>query len=98
MNYQLVVLPTVQTDIEEAALWYNNQRKGLGAELLLSIEAEINLIARNPYTYQVSKKDYRRALIHKFPYNIFYKIDNDKVVILALWHFKRKPFSWLKRV
>lgn len=98
MSYQLVVLPKVQTDIEEATLWYDKQKKGLGKELLLSIEGEINLIIRNPYTYQISRNEFRRALIQKFPYNIFYRIESGKVIIMALWHFKRKPFGWIKRL
>ena len=97
MSFQLVVNPRASTDAEEATIWYEKQRKGLGREFVQAIDEAINSILSNPYKFVVIREDFRRMVIPRFPFGIFYLIENNTVVILAVWHFKRKPFGWLKK-
>ena len=97
MNFRLVVNPRAEQDAEEAALWYEKQHKGLGIEFIQAIDEGILSIQNNPHKFTVLRKDFRRVVLRRFPFGIFYKIDNDVIVVVAVWHFKRKPFSFLRR-
>ncbi len=39
MSYRLVVQPEAEADLDEAYLWYERQRRGLGRELIECAEA-----------------------------------------------------------
>jgi len=77
--------------LTSASEWYENQRKGLGHDFLLCVEAKINTLIDNPRIYQKIYKNVRRALIRKFPYGIFYIIAKNNIVILAVLHCRRSP-------
>lgn len=54
----LFITPRAAQDAEEAAHWYNKQRKGLGEDFLLAIEAVLHSIQRNPEQYQIVRKPF----------------------------------------
>jgi toxin ParE1/3/4 len=95
--YTLFIKPLAEADATEAANWYNSKRVGLGEEFLLALEAEINAISRNPHQFNVVYNHIRRALIGRFPYGVFFIIENEKVHVLAIIHNHRNPKVWKKR-
>jgi plasmid stabilization system protein ParE len=42
-------------------------------------------------------RDVRKALVRRFPYAIFYRVRNARVVVLAVFHSKRDPNIWKSR-
>jgi toxin ParE1/3/4 len=48
MIYQLIVRQNAEQQAMEAYSWYEEKVQGLGDEFLLSLDACINSIARNP--------------------------------------------------
>lgn len=95
--YKLIIKPFAESDAMEAANWYNFKREGLGSEFLLALEAKLNAIKRNPVQFAKLYKDIRRALTDRFPYGIFFIIENDTVYVLAIVHTRRSPSVWKKR-
>jgi len=57
--------PEAEQDLEEAAAWYEQQRKGLGQEFLDEAAATFSAIADMPLTYAVIHRGTRRALMHR---------------------------------
>ncbi len=86
-----------ETDVADAAAWYENQSAGLGAEFLDEILATCNSIAENPQMYPVLHRDTRRAVIHKFPFGLYFRVENGLVTIVAVMHGSRDPNKWQKR-
>ena len=60
-------------DIAEACVWYEGRRAGLGEEFLSSVEACLESIRRWPEIYPVVYESYRRSLVRRFPYAVFYE-------------------------
>jgi plasmid stabilization system protein ParE len=51
-----------------------------------------------PEMHSVELKDARRALIHRFPYSIFYRYADGTVMIQAVFHNARDPRKWQARL
>ncbi len=98
MKYEVVIWPEAEEDLREAKAWYERCREGLGDEFLSCIEETIESIRCTPFLYGVVYKDVRRALVRRFPYGIFYRVAEDRVVVLAVFHASRDPRSWQRRV
>ena len=96
--YSLVFKPEVYDDIKIAYDWYDKQRIGLGEDFLLTLEASYAQISRMPKAYHPIYKTVRRKLTRRFPYGIFFVIEEDKIIILAIMHTKRNPSDWNDRV
>jgi toxin ParE1/3/4 len=91
MNRNIIIRPEAENDLFEAFHWYEERNPGLGVEFLECIESTFDLIKENPGLYQTVYKNIRRALPKRFPYEIFYIIDGNKLVVLAILHAKRNP-------
>lgn len=95
--YILVVKPSAEKDALEAANWYNEKVVGLGNEFLMALDAKINAIQRSPNHFQKEHKNIRRALIERFPYGIFFIVEELTIYILAIQHTSRYPGIWKKQ-
>ena len=97
MKYEIIVRSIAEKDISEIIHWYEKQIPGLGNRFFTSLDATLSSIQRNPKIYPKIYKDFRRALLPRFPYGVFYTVDNNEVIVFAIFHGKRQPDSWQKR-
>ena len=95
--HKLIIKPSAELEATDAAIWYNQKRDGLGNEFLLALEAKINAIRRNPKQFIAVYKNIRRTFTERFPYGVFFIIENDVVYVLAILHTSRSPKIWKKR-
>ncbi|MDX2020957.1 MAG: type II toxin-antitoxin system RelE/ParE family toxin [Deltaproteobacteria bacterium] len=97
MTRRLLVRPQVETDIDSAAAWYEDQEAGLGGEFVEGMRLLINRIHRNPMAYQEIDRRVRRAIHGRFPYGGYFVVTDEAVIILAVLHLRRKPGAWRSR-
>lgn len=97
MNYEIRFRPEAEYDIEDASVWYENQRQGLGQFFLNEVEKSLNMIAENPLLYPIIYRNTRRAVIQKFPFAIFYRIEEEEVIVFGVIHGSRNPNQWKVR-
>jgi len=69
-------------DLESAFEWYEKQRRGLGFEFLDCIEIALKEIITFPLMYQVCHLSFRRNIIRRFPFSIFYTIEKKKLLFM----------------
>ena len=94
---QIVVRPAAAADIDEAFLWYEGQRPGLGHEFLAAAQTLIDAVAQYPLRYPVVRRNTRRALLRRFPYAIYFRIYDEAIVVVACMHGRRNPRRWQAR-
>lgn len=97
MTYRVRVRKDARNDLEDAALWYESQRGGLGGEFLDEVKQAFEKIASDPTTYRVLRRDTRRAMLQRFPFGVFYRIHESTVVAVAVMHSSRDPKNWKQR-
>jgi plasmid stabilization system protein ParE len=98
MAVELLIAPEAERDITEAYIWYEGRRSGLGEEFLTSVDACLENIRRGPDIYPVVHESYRRSLIRRFPYAVFYEQSGTTVTINAVFHTSRNPDKWRQRL
>jgi len=92
-----VVRPAAAADVDEAFLWYESQRPGLGREFLAAADALVGAIVEHPLRYPVIRRNTRRALLRRFPYALYFRIYGEVVVVVACMHGRRNPSRWQGR-
>lgn len=99
MAYKIRLLPVARQDLQAAKKWYNEQKTHLGEEFKLQVNQEIDYIGEFPEHYQRKYKELRQSLVERFPYAIFYLVEEEKkqVVIFGVLHTSRNPEMIRKR-
>lgn len=98
MAAELRIAPEAIEDLVHAYDWYEAQRVGLGEEFLSCVDASIESIHRFPELYSVAFENYRRALVRRFPFAVFYEYLDDGVTIYCVFHTSREPNKWQRRL
>jgi plasmid stabilization system protein ParE len=86
-------------DLAEAVRWYEQQRSGLGAQLLGAVSAAIEQIRAHPEsgTPRPSRPTVRQVLVSRFPYSVVYQVRDGAVRVIAVAHTSRRPDYWRHR-
>ena len=98
MNFKLLLSDETRLDIFEAFLWYEEQREGLGFDFGLCLEAGLNTIQRNPFSFQIKFEPIRIHYIDRFPYGIHYIVEDKCIKVFGVFHMHKNPFDWTERI
>ena len=96
-GYELVAGPDVEADITSSYEWYEREQPGLGRAFLHAIEEVTSQIEAGPFKYQELRSGIRRALAKQFPYAVYFAVEGEVVVVLAVLHASRSPTRWQRR-
>ena len=78
-------------DVELAFAWYEKQRRGLGFEFLDCVEVSLNNILSFPEMYAKIYSSFRRCVVRRFPFSVFYTIEGNEIVIHSVFDNKQDP-------
>jgi len=78
-------------DIEIAFSWYERQQRGLGFEFLNCIESGTKSILEHPEMYRIYYSNFRRCLIKRFPFSIFYTIEEKAIIVHSVFSNRQDP-------
>jgi toxin ParE1/3/4 len=92
---------TLHEDADEefkaAIMFYESRRSGLGDIFLQRVSDGFEFIRANPLSGVILFDDLHQHLIQQFPYSIVYRLDNDRILVLAVAHWSRSPSYWKQR-
>ena len=94
----MIILPEAEADLSEAQEWYDQQRMGLGADLLQCVEETLRRIDQLPEMHGIVHKDVRRAVVRRFPYVVYYRVVAGEATVVAIMHSRRNPQDWQSRI
>jgi len=83
-----------ESEINEAADFYDIESPGLGGAFIDEIDHAIRHIVKFPDAAPVAAKQIRKKSLLRFPYSLLYSMSGSEIRILAVAHQKRRPFYW----
>jgi len=96
-EYRIVAAPRVDLDVAATYQWYENEQPGLGLEFLDQLRTTYDQVAAGPLQYQDLRAGVRRALLRRFPYAVYFAVEGDLVIVLAVLHASRDAAEWQRR-
>ncbi len=96
-EYRLVAQPQADLDVAAVFDWYEKEQAGLGREFLDELRATYDRVVDGPLKYQPLRSGIRRALAHRFPYAVYFAVEGEVIVVLAVLHVSRDPAEWQRR-
>jgi len=97
MTYNLLIRPEARLDILDAFKWYQARNIELGHDFKSCVDEVMSILQQNPNIYPKVYENIRRGFMKRFPFGIFYVVDNTTVIVLAVIHARRNPDTWKLR-
>ena len=83
--------------VEIDAAQYSDFIETLGREFLGELRATYYRVVDGPLKYQPLRSGIRRALVRRFPYAVYFAVEGEVIVVLAVLHVSRDPAEWQRR-
>jgi plasmid stabilization system protein ParE len=95
---RLTYHPDAEEELIEAAQYYEKRVSGLGHRFLREYDAAISDIEKTPELWPVIEDGLRRHVMRRFPYAIYYRVQDEELRILVVMHHSRHPDYWRYRL
>lgn len=92
---KIKILLSAQKDIIDGYGFYEKQSVGAGAYFVDSIFSDIDSLSIYAGIHKICFGKYHRMLSKRFPFAVYYKIDNDVVLVYAILDCRRNP-AWIR--
>jgi plasmid stabilization system protein ParE len=89
MKWHLHTRPEAEQDITAARDWYDSVQAGLGDAFIDEITAAIHQLTAQPKVPRIYYRNFRRILLRRFPYKVFYQVIGQRIVITRLLHVRQ---------
>jgi plasmid stabilization system protein ParE len=89
--------PDAQQDIDASAAWYAERSARAAIRFLDELDHLIDRIADAPTQFPMFNADLRRAIFHRFPFYIVFRVTEARITVLAVAHGKRRHGFWRDR-
>jgi toxin ParE1/3/4 len=86
-----------RSEFFRATDYYAEVSPRLAERFIVEVEGALSAILSRPFQHRVYRNGYRVRLLKKFKFSIFYKIQQEDVFVLAIYHQARQPDRWIKR-
>jgi len=97
MSKEIIFIPEALDEARDAYTWYEENEAGLGEDFYRALSVAISYITRNPDAPRKVFRTYRRILLRRFPYAVFYRNDDMAIYIYSVFHCSQDPMKWKKR-
>ncbi len=98
MIRRVIFKSAAEADLAEAYDWYEGRDAGLGTEFIRCVEGCVHGIQRQPEMYPVVHKNVRQGITRRFPYSVFYFVEDETIYVVSIFHSSRDPSLWQERV
>jgi toxin ParE1/3/4 len=97
MPYTINLTPSGVEDIQSAVDYYNSRSANLGFRFADEVDNSLLAIAKMPEAYSYRYKNVRAKLLYKFPFLLFFTVDDNKLTVEVLRIFNtHQDAYWLK--
>ncbi|MBI4477746.1 MAG: type II toxin-antitoxin system RelE/ParE family toxin [Acidobacteria bacterium] len=98
MARELEYLDEAVDEAEAAARWYAERSAAAAVAFSDEIDAAEAAILQLPEAWPRFEHGTRRYLLRRFPYSIVYRVEPNRVLIVAVAHGHRRPGYWKSRM
>ena len=97
MSLPVVFHRAARAEFIEASAWYESKRVGLALEFMAEIDRCVTQVSEHPLQFPVVRADIRRVVARRFPYSVYFRAEDRRIVVLAVFHGSRSPTIWQER-
>ena len=93
---EIKILSSASQDLIDGYYFYERQTKGIGSYFLDSLYSDIDSLIIAAGVHQMYFEKYYRLLSKRFPFAVYYKINNNTIFVYAVLDCRKKP-AWIRK-
>lgn len=94
MDRRIRYHPLFDSDVIEAANWYDDRSPGLGEAFASNVSDVVDAIIAAPQRFGRTTMGLRCSRVDRFPYLVLFDLFDDELLILGVLHIARSMEKW----
>jgi plasmid stabilization system protein ParE len=90
--------PAARRELDDALNWYLDRSPRASERLAIAIDRAVENISDDQMRFPVIGRNLRSCSVDRFPYALVFRIESDKIYVIAVAHAKRRPSYWKDRI
>lgn len=96
--FSIEILYEAEIDFDTSYEYYYEDNPKVADTFYREINLAFENIKQNPNSFPTVYKDVRKYVIKKFPFVIYYRIVDEIIQVIAIFHTSRSPEIWNERM
>jgi hypothetical protein len=92
---KIKILGSASQDLIDGYWFYENQAEGVGKYFLYTLFSDIDSLEFHAGIHPIYFEKYHRLLSDKFPFAIYYRVENERVLVYSILDCRRDP-AWTR--
>jgi hypothetical protein len=92
---KIEILSVASQDLIDGYHFYENQSEGVGSYFLDSLYSDIDSLVITAGVHKKHLEKYFKLLSKRFPFAVYYKIENNIIFVYAVLDCRQKP-AWIR--
>ncbi len=97
MSFRVVFHPEAADEMRDAEKFINDRRPGWGAKFRAGVMTALDFVCSRPGGRVQRSGKYWRVDVVRFPYRIYYLVEQREILVYAVYHSSRKDGGWKRR-
>jgi plasmid stabilization system protein ParE len=93
---KIKILRSAKKDLQESYHFYELQQEGIGSYFLEALSTDIESLKLYRGLHPVFFDGYHRLLSKRFPFAVYYKIENEEIRVYAVVDCRKNP-AWIRK-
>ncbi len=98
MTYPVTLDHDAQAEFDTGYDYYAMRRLAAAEEFADAVQIVLTRIGKTPRLHQAVFGEVRRAIVRGFPYCVYYREEQGRVRVIAVFHTSRDPSIWQSRI
>ena len=98
MIRELEYLDEAIEEAEAAARWYAERSSSAASGFANEVDTAIAAIEQNPNAWPSYDHGTRHYLLRRYPFSVVYRLESERILIVAVAHGRRRPGYWKPRL
>jgi plasmid stabilization system protein ParE len=90
-------LSGARLDFDESFDWYAVRSTQAAVRFAASVDVALAEIAANPHQFASRDGVHRECPLKSFPFRVVYRLAQNRILVVAIAHAKRRPGYWSQR-
>jgi len=90
-------LPAARHDFDQSFDWYAARSAQAAIRFANAVDAALAIIAAHPERFPAIDEAHRECLVARYPFRVVYRLTENRILIVAVAHAKRRPDYWKDR-
>lgn len=97
MSRAVILRRQARIEYDEAADWYDARSPGLGLRFEAAFQEVLDSASTSPERHPRVFGEVHEALVHGFPYCVYFTESRGRILVIAVFHTARNPSIWQSR-